>query len=330
MRKRKTALIVLAVAVVIAAALIWLALGYEKTRFFSLGSGKGEYSVFETFFVPENGKTGLYVSSSGALVPTEGREIEVNGEKIVFYKVDGKLFVPDKRCVMLYGANTSDSFLFPTDSGILRVNADGKAEPVFASSGVWDENGTGITAFSSDGSYAAGISGGVLTVLKITNSLPEKADTVDVGEGWKIERFVNSKHLWMEKDGKYKVCDCSTLALADCPECGFDGETVGRVWRFEGLTRKADGTWSSRLFNLVTGAERELILPDTFKEAEFLDVSPGGAYCLLKLDGKAALYNFGSKKIEYTDLVPLSGAFASEKAVFIRTKDGWEMLKVMH
>ena len=330
MKKRKTALVVLAVAAIAAAVLIWLAFGYEKSRFFSLGSGKGEFEVCELFFVPKDGGAGLYVDAGGSLVSAERRELTVGDETVGFFEVGGKLFVPDEGCMTLYGANGKDSFLFPTAEGIVRVKTDGSAGPVFKTSGVWDEYAVGIGAFSSDGSFAAGIDGGVLNVLSLTNSLPEKADAIEVGEGWRIVRFVNNVHLWIEKDGKYRVCDCSTLTLADCPECKFEGETVGRVWRFEGLTRKADGTWYSRFFNLVTGAERELVLPDTVREAEFLDISPGGTYCLLKLDGKAAVYKFGSKKLETTDLAAVTGAFASEKAVFIQTKDGWEALKILH
>lgn len=331
MKKKYIALILILIALALAGVLIAAAFRYENTRFFTLHKGEGVFERHGRILLNASEKTTLWLSADGEIAPSPLKTLGTGENGISAAVFDGKCFDYElDPSGLLYGAGTAETAVIRRADGLYRLRAD-SISPVFEGSAVWDENGVGVDAFSTDGGYAAGISGNVLSVIKLTALAPESSysETLELNDPV-IKGFLNGVHLWIEADGGLYVFDCAQKKIAKCPEAPFKGEAVSDLWQFSGFETNDGGAISGKLFNRVTGTQKTIKIPKDVKKAELADVSPTAARVLVKLDGRYALLKPDGDKAEFIPGDPQSVLFASDSSL-VCCKDGkYELIRIVH
>ena len=260
-----------------------------------------------------------------------------------------RIVTAEENAVNFYGGNTLDRFVVVEgEKKYLTEISLGSTRPLFEGSTLCDPYGAGVDAISSDGGYAAGIRGEVLTVLALetSNFSPTEKKEIRLSERGlskaQVLRFINERHLWLscEKEGKARgyLCDASTGELIELPLLpeGYETERLSRVWHQGGLRENEETkAWEIPFFHAVTGREILLSLSrEEFSSVELLALSPNGEYAAVKCEREGqevyGSYRFADGSLTLFEGRPLRVDFASEQVMMLQTDAGYRAVRIVH
>ena len=354
MNRKLLALLFLLVAAAACLILVFAGNFYRSTSFYLLGEGEGTLTPSELFFFPDSGTgQGYYVAASGNWTACDRLlwEAQPEGEsrEVSYYRYGNKIFTAEENAVNFYGGNTLDRFLVVEgEKKYLTEISLGSTRPLFEGSTLCDPYGAGVDAISSDGGYAAGIRGEVLTVLALetSNFSPTEKKEIRLSERGlskaQVLRFINERHLWLscEKEGKARgyLCDASTGELIELPLLpeGYETERLSRVWHQGGLRENEETkAWEIPFFHAVTGREILLSLSrEEFSSVELLALSPNGEYAAVKCEREGqevyGSYRFADGSLTLFEGRPLRVDFASEQVMVLQTDAGYRAVRIVH
>lgn len=351
MNKKLLAVLCLVVALVASALIASLTQGYQNVTFYLLSQGEGHFTPTEGFFLPDSqAGPGLWVAPSGQVKQQPRLHASVSLPSgpvtVEYYLYHNAIFPLGEEFLPFYARNTQEEFLLPADGALYRVNvAENTLRPWLEGSTLYDEYGRGLQGVSTDGRYAAGAAGDVLTLVELEESRVTQVHRLELAQqGYsqvQVLRFLNGVHLWFQavKNGVsgWYVLDCQTHQVAACPTspAGLQAPIYGRCWQL-GPLQQDEQRLTQQVFGIFTGQSHTLSLSrQEFSAFHVLDVSSNGAYLALqvtKLSGESycAVYRTENGQLTLLEERPQSVYFASDQTLLLNLESGYRLVRILH
>ena len=273
-------------------------IAYQKTALALSETRMGDYTWNGKFFVSADGQTALVYRSMDRTKWEEVPRVDVDltscgfpGRTFSYFLYNGYALCPDPDYEGLWPVSSPERFLIRDGESVWQVRAEqGRAWPVFADSEAQvPEDGGGLLAFSSDGSYALSLEKGIVTVYH-TDPENDSLRVVDVktvdlsglGINAAFIAFTGEKHaafsLQSGEETVYAALDCETGQAVLCPT-DFSVERSAPLSRFfaqRPLTEKEKESYCCAWTNLLLG--KDFLCKGSQEDLELIAVSPTGSH----------------------------------------------------
>lgn len=307
MKKKEIALLAVLFAFVLAGTGIFLGVRwkYHNTGLARFQVLEEAYTYNGKLLISQDGENALQYQSTERVKFHETELVTVDltpygfeGETFSYFLYNGWALCPDEGYEGFWPVSTKERFLYRSGDGIYQIRPDlGKSYPVFADSveGV-PENGGGVLAFSSNGSYAVALDGDTVTVyhtdpyndsLRIVDY--KTVDLTSLGEEAAFVAFTSEIHavfsLHTEAGETFAVVDCSTgeAVLSPTDLTRQRGEVLNRFFAQRSLNEAEREEYCAAWTNLLLGTDT-LCKGEVEGDLTLFVVSPQGKYAVARQD----------------------------------------------
>ena len=250
---------------------------YQKAGVARFDVLEGTYTWNGKFFLSEDGETAVIYRSMERVKLEKVQRTNVDltpygfpGETFSYFLYNGYAICPDEGYEGLWPVSTPRRFLFRSGDGVFQIDTEqGQSWPVFADSvaGV-PEDGGGLLAFSSNGSYALSLTGNTVTVYH-TDPMDGSLRVVDVksvdlsplGKDAAFCAFTGEQYaaftLTAEGRTVYAALNCESGEAVLCPtDFSVDrGQPLSRFFAQRPLSDKEKDKYCAAWTNLLLGTD---------------------------------------------------------------------------
>lgn len=267
---------------------------------------EGSYTWNGKLFLAEDGETALVYHPMERVPLTEIARTDVDltpygfeGETFSYFLYNGYALCPDEGYEGLWPVSNPRRFLYRSGEEVWQIDTEQhRAWRVFADSveGV-PEDGKGLLAFSSNGSYALSLSAGVVSVyhtdpmngsLRIVDV--KRVDLAPLGDDAAFVAFTGEKYaaftLTSEDKTVYAALDCETGEAVLCPTSpAADPEVpLARFFARRPLTEEEEETYCVAWTNLLLGTDTLCLGSE--RDLELFSLSPEGTHAAARQGNK--------------------------------------------
>ncbi len=316
MKKRYLILSIILFLFVAAGLIVFLRVrsAYVRAGVTLVETREGTYSWNGKFFLSEDGSAALFYRPTERIKLEKVTRTDVDltpygfpGKTFSYFLYNGYALCPDAGYEGLWPVSTPARFLYRDGDAVWTVDTEQRrAWHVFADSeAAVPEDGKGLLAFSSDGSFALSLTGGVASVYEtdpesdsLRISTVKTVDLNKLGKNAAFVAFTGTKYaaFTVTADGekRFAALDCAAgeAVLSPADSSLAYGETLSRFYAQRPLTEE-EGAYCAAWTNLLLGTdvrckgeEDSLVLTA---------VSPGGTHAAARQGDK--LYLLTAKRL---------------------------------